>query len=239
MGIGSIVGKVLGMDSPKPKGPTANERELSKRAGNDYNHYLSNYRSAEHQLISQSQLSAGTRNSAKGAATTDAVAAFTDVSRGTQQAQLASGARGGSSRSVFSQSGLTDAIGTARGQSAESIDVAVDDQIQQGKMKIAAFGRNMADSSMLGLQQGATRASSSALASAAAKDTVRQARWGAIGSIAGIGASVYMNSQSPEGWKHDPNAKKGTPNNPNYYQNQGQYDSAVSTRNASTWAGVP
>jgi hypothetical protein len=230
MGIGSFIGKILGGGEKKQK-QSQNERDLAIVSAKEMNHYLDNYRSAEHQLIAQIKTSAGDRANAKGAAASQARQMSAGLSQGTAVANLAAGAEFTSGRSVLQSAGVHQATASAAAQGSYGIDNEADVQDLKGSMKIAAFGRDMADNSRLGLEQGATRTSKAAYASLQAKMMERQAIWNAAGTVAGaVLASGKFNKKPKEPWKRDSKAEYGTLANPNYYDsNYGKYDSVKPT----------
>ncbi|WP_420588247.1 hypothetical protein [Bacterioplanoides sp.] len=100
--------------------------------------------------------------------------------------QPGSGSFARASQSAQQQSGAAGAMGAMAGlQSAE-------DQYMSGMMGLAQTGRGQQASAMSGYSSLAANQAGTDMAELMAKQQVSSARWGAVGSMAGMGASAYM-----------------------------------------------
>ena len=97
--------------------------------------------------------------------------------------------------------GAQNTAGTAGGLGAMSGLQTAEDQYIGGSMNIAQTGRGQQASSVSGMGNLATMQAGQSAAELAANQTVQSAKWGAAGSLAGLGMAYYGDTQ--EWWDKD------------------------------------
>ena len=174
----------MGKGGGKAK-PTEAEKELARVSAERFNHYITNYRGPETQFIQQAVVSAGQKSMAQGAVAGEIETELGGLERSITQAQGAAGVTANSSRRKFASADVAEIRGTGRGDATAKTGQAADDMTLSAKLKIASFGQELADGTVLSLSGEANRATRTAISKADAKAQQTAALMSAVGTVAG------------------------------------------------------
>lgn len=136
------------LSKPKAQGPTAAERAEASSAAHKFNDYQQRFVPLENSFISEIQTSDADRASLRGQNTADVAQALA----GQDQNLVRSSASGlASGKSVMARAGLAGAGAEAGGEARSNADATLRMREQTGLLKMAGFGRDLADTNSITL----------------------------------------------------------------------------------------
>jgi len=168
---------------------TQQEKELAFTAASDFNYYKENFVPLENSFIAQLSATDGEANMQRGIGASDVEQAFKG-----SDAKVVAGSKGqqGQGKSVMARAGLSDSKGTARGEAVAGADAAMRNRELSGLTKMAAYGRNLADTNSVTMRDAANTATSNAI-NKAQND---QAESGQLGTFLGSAVGTYTGFKS-------------------------------------------
>ena len=171
--------------------PTADEKELARKAALEWNDYVDRYTPLEDKMIALATPRPGDVERLRGEANAVAAAGLSKEFQTTAAKQLSRGASPRGLGAAFGE--LAGAQGQAAGAGMAKAEAAVKDRELKTKTKLTAFGRGLADQSMLGLSRAAQDSTRLAIESFKAKQREKEARMEALGTVLGTVASYGLN----------------------------------------------
>ena len=182
------------MKSPEKQGPTAQETATADVSSQTWADYVERYRPAEAALIRKAEFTAGEKAQVKGEVAADTAAAFKGASRSSISANEQAGASAASGKSKLALAADAIAQGTAAGVGKGMAVAGGNVDQDQMNLKIAGFGRGVAQDATANMSRGAQRATRLALAASQARFEKNQATVNAVAGVAGAAAAKFKSN---------------------------------------------
>lgn len=178
----------------KEPGQTEEERVLGQIAVERWNDYQIRLKPMEDAFIKDVRMTESDFDQARGAASTTVQQAFEDTGKRLEGNLFAAGLDPSSMQFNKATSGLSLDRALSTGTAINEADFAVDNADLQGLQSVVQMGQGQAMSAIDGLGSVAGRATETAINRANRSFQNRQAGLHLVGTVAGAGASHYMNA---------------------------------------------
>lgn len=172
-------------NTPSQVGPTEKEAALVEVGAKQWGEFLVKSNKIEPELIKQTRASTARRSAAEGLVSADTAASFSGLAGETTSVEALRGATSGSSAAKFAEVANTLGQGTTGAAGQVVAERGVADAEAAADVKLAAFGRGVANAATIDLARGARRASALARAEGISKFEEKATQRAAVASLAG------------------------------------------------------
>jgi hypothetical protein len=180
----------------KEPSETAEERELGRIAVERWNDYQIRFKPIEDEYIQAVQRTPSDYSEARGAAVATTHQAFGQAENKLQGNMFAAGLDPSSGQFIRAMDGVSQDKGLSMGTGVNEAEQAVDNAHVQGLQSVVQMGQGQAFEAMDGMGEIAGMATDDAIQRANRSFQNRQAGLQLVGTIAGAGASHYMNAST-------------------------------------------